>query len=356
MDPSATETSVTAVRPVRLFLDTNHLIEIERLRSGNEFTKQSADDAKTTAYRKLNARLSTGAVALVFDLHVPLEWVDRKGTEKRAKEIARVVDSYPVRYDYDLDKFIWLREVLDECKRTTPKLQVPDFPILQCPSNGDLRANIFAILDKCVPGFFQDTQVSERDHTTQVKTQTAMNLVSVHFGSVLDCVEAACRVKTNSPNRYRERVLGHRAAFDNDSRELHNRKDRKFNKNDVATWLRKYLRVDRILSALNPGVDVDSVLSKVDISRCPGTHLFLKTREMRLRDYTTKRKDSDVGDWSYVPILSYVDVALIEKNLRTYVIQADRKLEERVFAQPIEAAEAIENLLTGKANLTPLRN
>jgi hypothetical protein len=77
---------------------------------------------------------------------------------------------------------------------------------------------------------------------------------------------------------------------------------------------------------------------------------------MRLRDYTTKRKDSDVGDWSYVPILSYVDVALIEKNLRTYVIQADRKLEERVFAQPIEAAEAIENLLTGKANLTPLRN
>jgi hypothetical protein len=77
---------------------------------------------------------------------------------------------------------------------------------------------------------------------------------------------------------------------------------------------------------------------------------------MRLRDYTTKRKDSDVGDWSYVPILSYVDVALIEKNLRTYVIQADRKLKERVFAQPIEAAEAIENLLTGKANLTPLRN
>lgn len=349
MDSSAAEMTVPACRPARLFLDTNHLINIERLRSGAQRTRTSKYD---DAYLKLNARLSTGAVAFMFHLHAPLEWIDGKATEQSARDIAQVVDSFPLQYQCDLDQFIWIREVLDECKRMTPALQVPDFPVLRFRNNRGLRPNIFVILNRCVPGFFADAAFPEIGHTAQFIAQIETSHECVPFESAGECVERALNLKSKWPDTYRERVAGYRAAFEVDRREFECRRSQSITEDDKANWLRNYLRVDRILSALNPGIEIDSLLDEVDISRCPATDLFLRMRERRLRDRQCGVKDSDVGDWSYVPILTYADVALIERNLRHFVRQANEQLATRVTADPSEAAAMIENLLNGNADLT----
>ena len=115
-------------------------------------------------------------------------------------------------------------------------------------------------------------------------------------------------------------------------------------KGDFSEWATRFLRIDRVLRAKNPDVNVQDVLAQVDLAQCPGTRLWLAAREMRIRAGGLA-KPNDVDDWVFVPVVPYCDVVLTDKAHREAIVQGDRLLCDRVFADPAEALKAIDRIL-----------
>ena len=107
-------------------------------------------------------------------------------------------------------------------------------------------------------------------------------------------------------------------------------------------WIKRFLKIDRILRTFNPAIDVDSVLDNIDIRECPAVDLYWTVREKRMRSGIPPN-DNDVDDYMYIPVIPYADIVLIERQLRGFVLQADRSLESKVFSNVGDALSALEN-------------
>lgn len=108
-------------------------------------------------------------------------------------------------------------------------------------------------------------------------------------------------------------------------------------------WITRFLKVDRILRAFNPGIDVDDVLPKIDVKYCRAVDLYWKVREKRMKSGNPPN-DNDVDDYLFLPVVPYVDIILTERNLRAFILQADKTLESRVFHNASDAAQALDSL------------
>lgn len=89
--------------------------------------------------------------------------------------------------------------------------------------------------------------------------------------------------ETERPAVYQERVDGHKAAYHHDIDALAGRHKKDFASAENLGWMKRFVRADRVVAALNPGFPVDELLARVDVTRCPAVNLFLEAHLQRVR-------------------------------------------------------------------------
>lgn len=319
----------------KLYLDTCHLIRIANLRLG----KRNVRDKDVDAYRLLDEYIRERHFGLIFGPSAALEWVDGCATLASALEIASVVDSAALQYEFEGDTFVFLYEVLNELRLSQPNLILPTFDILFVRDPGVEVERALTVLKGCVPEFFDPGELTEEAERFLPQR--------IPFSKIEDKVRVAWQFKSRRPNVYYERVAGYKDAFNREVASF--RATRPKGKPDVIGWMKRFLKIDRIISKFNTDANVDDLLSKLDLTRCPAIRLHLAALDKRIRAGGTP-KDNDVDDWMYVPVVPYADLVLTERNLQHFIHQADPSLKSKVTHDPNTAVKLLDKWLA------PVRN
>jgi predicted nucleic acid-binding protein len=307
--------------PPKIYLDTNHLIGITKARQS----------ASTTAYSSIDGYLRNGYVGIIFSPAAPLDWVDGKATIESAKEIAEVVDSARLQYEIEKDSFVFLHEIQAELRRLEPGIRLPDFDVLFLRDISKAAPRALPVLKNMVPGFFKPGELLHSDAPLPNE---------IPFSTVAEHVERAYLCKTERPAVYQERVDGHKAAYQHDREGLAERHNKSLTSTDHLGWMKRFVRIDRIITALNPDLPVDELLSRVDFTKCPAVNLFLNAHMARVKAKHVVH-DNDVDDWMIVHIVPFAEVVLTERKLAHFIRQADPSLGERVTHDPEKAIEIL---------------
>jgi predicted nucleic acid-binding protein len=308
--------------PPKIYLDTNHLIEITKVRKS----------VSPTAYSFIDEHLRAGHFGIIFSPAAALDWVDGKATIESAKEIAEVVDSAQLQYEIDADSIVFLHQIVAELRRIEPGIRLPDFDVFLVRDFSKTAPRAIPVLKNTVPGFFEPGELLEPD---------AERPNEIPFFTAREHVERAYICKTERPEVYRERVDGYRAATSHDVNCLAQRGRNDFTSAEELDWMKRFVRIDRVIAAYNPGIPIDELLSQVDLKRCPAVNQFLNAQLARARNENQTVCDNDVDDWMIVHIVSFSDVFLTEKNLAHYIRQADPILAKKVTRYPEAAVEML---------------
>jgi len=254
-------------------------------------------------------------------------------TRESANQIAAVVDSAKLKYTLEMDTFIYTREVLDECHIQNTNIKVPDFPVFQKLTENDELISATGVLATRVPDYL------EKDELRQM--QGAAIPTRIPVVSVREWVGRTFGWNKHNRKAYQKRIDDFKARMTEDIE----RRDEYFaNPTRYQNgWIKRDLRIDKILRAFNPGIGVDDVLAKMDLNACPAVDLFWKVREKRMRS-TNRLKSGDVGDYNFLSGVTYADIILTDSNLREFIRQADKTLESKVFHNAIDAAQALDSL------------
>jgi len=315
-------------RPPKIYLDTNHLVNIARVRRGQKLPEGQSKEV----YNRLD-KCVTSYCGIIFNQAATLEWVEGKATEETASEIAAVFDSAKLKYLLEADKLIYTCEVLDLCHKENPSIQVPDLPIFQKLSDNITFFSARGILVNQVPDYLGENELGQLEKKEGTPTE-------VQIASVRQWVEETLKWKHKNSEPYQEIINAFKASLSEDiAQKVEYFNDPQGYRNG---WLKGYLKIDRILKAFNPQIDVDSILDKIDATKCPAIDLYWKVREKRMKSGNPP-KDNDVYDYIYIPVVPYADFVLIEKNLRAFILQADQSLEAKVFSMASDALTALEN-------------
>jgi len=273
---------------------------------------------------------------LIFNPYAALEWVEGNATAESASEIADVVDSVKLKYVIEADYLIYTREVLDQICKQDSNIHVPDFPILQNLSDNSILSSALGILATQVPDYLGENQRKRFQQKGQIPVEIQVFLVR-------EWVEETLKWKQNNLETYRKRVDDFNSSFSEDIKGQNEyfANPRQYQKG----WIKGFLKVDRILRAFNPHInddDIDSILDIVDSTKCEAVSLYRKVREERM-EYGTPPKKTDVGDYMFIPVIPYADVALIERKFKGFIIQADKNLKSKVFSDAGDFLNALEN-------------
>lgn len=318
--------------PPKLYLDTNHLINIAKVRKGTPIR-----DEVRNAYTAIDEYIRGRHVGLIFEPTRALEWVEGSATLESATEIADVIDSAKLQYEIEFDMIVYLREVLTELKRLDPSLCLPEYEIVHVRILGQSVRRAMGVLRTTVPEFFVESQLLPGSESLPVE---------VPCFSARWHVERSWEFKHNRPATCRERVDGHIAAYEQDRAAFLTRKKKSPQRGDLVDWMKRYLNVDRILKKLNENVEIDSLLEVVEIERCPAVWLFIKAHEKRIRA-GNDAKENDVDDWLSLSVVPYADLVMAERNLRAFMIQAQPQLDVKVTHDPNYAAAVLNEWFGG---------
>jgi len=255
-------------------------------------------------------------------------------TRETAAQIAAVVDSAKLKYMIEADTFVFTREVLDECRRHNTGIKVPDFPALQNLSDSDELISVIGVLATQVPGYLDEDEMKRVQTKGEIPTK-------IPAYPVQEWVKQTFLWKEKNRKTYQERINGFKAGMTEDIE----RKNEYFaNRTRYQNgWIKGHLKIDRILRAFNPGIDVDDVLPKIDVKYCRAVDLYWKVREKRMKSGNPPN-DNDVDDYLFLPIVLYADIILTDRNLRAFILQADKTLESKVFHNASDAAQALDSL------------
>jgi hypothetical protein len=251
-----------------------------------------------------------------------------------ASQIAAVIDSAKLKYVLEADTFVYTREILDQCHQQDQNIQVPDFPILQNLSDNSTLSSAYGILIADVPDYLEKNQrerfEKQMPFPTKIPTFSARTWVDETF-----------KWKQKNPKIAQERIDGFKAALLEDIKwqneyfaDPHQyRKD----------WIKRYLKIEKILKAFNPKINIDGILDRIDVTKCPAVKLYWNVREKSIKSGNLPQ-DNDVDDYIFLPVAPYTDIVLTEHNLRAFILQADNSLKSKVFADATEAVKTLESL------------
>ena len=323
------------ITPPKLYLDTNHLCSITKVRSG----RHSVLPPKfQDAYAVLNSLIVQGRVGLIFQMMAALEWVGGDATLDSAYEIADVFETAPLSYQVEGDTFVFTAELLNECHRLQPFLKVPQFDVFWSRGASTVIQPAIFVLSKVAPDVFHlsDATISP---TTLPHGNVPVRLA----------VERAFNLKSNDPKLYLERIEGFATAMANDFEAIRNRTVKRYTGTDFREWAVRYLSIDRILKALNPAVSISDVLSAIQCDspafekHCPATALFLKYRLKKLQE-TRRVKKGDVGDAEFLQVVPFSDFVLTDRSHRHFVVEADPTLRHKVYSDPNEVVACLHKV------------
>ncbi len=317
-------------RPPKIYLDTNHLINIANVRKRQERQLGRSDEE----YRRIDEHIKSYC-GLIFNPVATMDWVGGKATSQSISEIAAVIDSANLKYTMpESDHFVYTYEVLKQVRKRDPSIQVPDLPpILQDISDSCTIRSPLSILANQVPGYLEEHQNEKfREHGG---LPTKLDVLSAG-----EWAKASSSQRQANSEDYNKRIddFKKQLAYDIRNRDTYFRDSKRYR----GDWIKRLLKIDKILRAFNSGIDVDSVLEEIDVRDCPAVDLYWAVRERRMRSGNPPN-DNDVDDYTYIPVIPYANIVLMEGQLREFVLQADRSLESKVFSNVSDALNALEN-------------
>ena len=181
-------------RPPRIYLDTNHLINVADVRKGKALPHgQSEDD-----YRRIDDCIKSYC-GLIFGHAATLEWVEGSATEKRASEIAAIVDSARLKLLFEADYLIYTREILEKYQEQCPDVQVPSLPIFQELSDNCTFNSARGILANRVTDYLEEEQIGQLEKEEGIP-------IEVQIVSIRRWVEGTFKWKKHNLETYRKRV------------------------------------------------------------------------------------------------------------------------------------------------------
>jgi hypothetical protein len=249
-----------------------------------------------------------------------------------------VVDSAKLKYVLEGDTFIYTREILDQCRQQDQNIRVPDFPVLQNLSDNSTLSTALGILASQIPDYLEENQQKRAQQKGGIPDK-------IPVFSARGWVEETFVWSQKNPETSQERVDGFNAALSEDIKRQNEyfANPQRYRKD----WMKRHLKIDKILKAFNPKIDIDDiidgVLDSIDITKCPAVKLYWNVREKRMKSRNPPQ-DNDVDDYTFLSGVPYVDIVLTERNLRAFILQADSSLKSKVFAKAMEAVEALKNL------------
>jgi len=162
--------------------------------------------------------------------------------------------------------------------------------------------------------------------------------IDVPVNTISMWAEDSLSWRKKNPDKCQARINGFKAALLEDIEG----KDEYFKSREdyQLGWLKGYLKIERIL-AINPQIDIDSILKRINYDNCPAVSLYWRVREDRMKSGRAP-EDNDSDDYTYLPVIPYTDIALIERQLRGHIIQADNRLKSKVFYKAVDVEEILK--------------
>jgi hypothetical protein len=275
---------------------------------------------------------------LIFNPIATMDWIDGKATLQSASDIAAVIDSARLKYTMpETVELIYVHEILDQCRKQNPNIKVPDLPpILQNISDNSTITSALLILTTQVLDYAE----KEKKEKIERLQQAGLIQNKVPGFSALEWVEDILKRKISYPEDYQNRKDDFKDSLSEDIKRRNEYFcDRERYRKD---WIKRYLKIDKILKAFNPEIDVDVVLDDIHTENCPAVILYWTVREKRMKQGKPPT-DNDVDDYMLIPVVPYADIVLIEKNLRAFILQADKNLKSKVFSNVSDALNALVN-------------
>lgn len=313
------------IRPRRLFLDTNHLVNMAHLREGRAL-RGGQDERRVAAYRTLDEWIMTGKCIPLFYEPMSYEWI-RQGSADGAYRIAAVLDSAVAILRVLPDPLIFVVEALNEAQRIEPRLGFPCFDVVRALAiDGDLVQ------------WFNEYWPHEDEKAI---VHGRLGARGEHL-SVVAFVGALARLVRTGNDLWQVALDGERHALDL-TRQTQKEHGSSGALPEVVRrhWLKSALSLDKVIRRLAPGLDADDLLGRIDLGACPALQLKLDAY-WNYAKATEKPKSGDLIDISMFAALPYVDVALIENRMHEFVLQARRSgYGQRVHRDPAALVEFV---------------
>jgi hypothetical protein len=292
--------------------------------------EQLPDGQSAKAYKFIDDCIKSWC-GLIFNQFSPLEWFEGAATPQSAAKIAAVIDSAALKYIIESDQLVHTREILDECLRINPNLKIPNYSVLQSLHDKQNFRSALGIIVNEIPGYFTQKELEKIGNPESFPIDIPVNTISAS-------AEESLKWREKNPQKCQARIDGFNEALLEDIAG----KDEYFkDKNGYRLrWLKGYLKIDRILG-VNSGIDIDDILKKINYDNCPAVTLSWTVREDRMKS-GRHPEDNDVDDYIYLPAIPYADIALIEKKMCNHIIQADKRLKNRVFYKADDVVKVLE--------------
>ena len=314
------------VSPTKLYLDTNHLINLSRIRRNEKLPNGQSCES----YKFID-KLIKNHYGLIFNTSSPLEWVDGNATVASATIIAGILDSAKLLYMSEMDTFIYTHEILKEIKRIKPELNIPEYNVLNVFNPNHTFKPAFSLLANHVPNYFENI-ILPSEFPEEIPFATARDYALETF-----------KWRQKKEETFLQRVVHFRESLleDIDNADEYFKDPDRHHRN----WVKSFLKIDLILNAYNSlqKGTVDFLTDKINFNNCPATKLYFQVRDIRIKNRKPP-DDNDVDDWMYISILPYADISIIERKMKNLILQADNSYINRVFHDPDKAVEAIKNL------------
>lgn len=312
------------IRPLRLFLDTNHLVNLTHLRQDRPL-RGDHDEDRVSAYRTINKWLLTGQCVPVFCETMAYEWV-RQEDPTGPQRIAAIFDSAMCARRVLADPLVFIVEAMKECKRIAPELAFPDCEI--------------------VAGFDPQSDLIDWFNAHWPKKDEAPTVAwkRVRFD---DNRPVALVVEVIAEEKRRNDLwdVAHAGELHRLQQTRATQKEHGVG-NDVLQevrrfWLKTALLLDQVLRSMDRSVDADMVLAEVPLGNCPALLLSVDAHWAYARANQVPKK-GDFVDLTMFAVLPYADVALIEGRMHEFVRQARRtEYADRVFRDPVALVESV---------------
>ncbi len=319
------------IKPLRTFLDTNHLVNIAHLRAGREL-RGGQDERRVAAYRILDEWLKVGRCVPLFYEPMSYEWI-RQQSADGARQIAAVLDSGITVKQVPPDLVVFILEALGEAQRIEPYLGFPGFQIVQdFASDGDLAE------------WFNEFWPHRDENATTIGhfARRGQRPTVVAFVRTL-----AAYIKAGN-DLWRVALDGERHSLAQ-TRKTQREHGAKGHVPDAYRrfWLKSALGLDTVIRRMAPSLDPDEILRQIDLDACPAIQLKLDAY-WNYAKATSEPKAGDFVDLTMFGALPYADVALIENRMHEFGRQAHRSgYQERVHRDAVTMTKYVVRLQEG---------
>jgi hypothetical protein len=317
-----------------VFIDTGHLVCLSKVQRGKQAELSTRPPEVIAAYRTILEGIRLGVILPVIGFEQPYEWCP-EGRVGGGREIASVLDLGPPCFEAADHVMAVLMETAREAVRILdPARAAPPAPIRRI-NEPDL-CNVF--LRENAPQIREHWRHSGLEALYLWCVKLRIDVGVRAFSSARKLVECSAQVAAAQIEGDRQSASTFRMGFWQTKDTIRDEET-----DPRAALLKRLLRTDLAITLLRGmfvGADLGMVWAGLDLARCPTLDLWTRLWWRYVKGRTSP-EDSDAKDIAFLPAYCYADLALTERQMRHFIVQADGSYEARVFADPAALVAAI---------------